>query len=143
MADKFLKTLKLPGINEPYKIPQAAEDVGAVSKTLLWENAPSWYSTFAPQTIIINNLSDYEAVEIIFCDCEGSQCVLSTGMCPVGLSGAAANYGRMVSTGRNQMGERKFEITDTGIIFSEALVNGTEMNYEMVPRRIYGIKGVQ
>lgn len=29
MANKFLKTLKLPGINEPYKIPQTAEDVGA------------------------------------------------------------------------------------------------------------------
>lgn len=29
MADKFLKTLKLPGIDQPYKIPQTAEDVGA------------------------------------------------------------------------------------------------------------------
>ena len=29
MAEKFLKTLKLPGIDEPYKIPQTAEDVGA------------------------------------------------------------------------------------------------------------------
>lgn len=29
MADKFLKTLKLPGIDEPYKIPQSAADVGA------------------------------------------------------------------------------------------------------------------
>lgn len=29
MADKFLKTLKLPGIDKPYKIPQTAADVGA------------------------------------------------------------------------------------------------------------------
>ena len=33
MAERFLKTLKLPGIDEPYKIPQTAEDVGAVPTT--------------------------------------------------------------------------------------------------------------
>ena len=29
MAERFLKTLKLPGIDKPYKIPQTAEDIGA------------------------------------------------------------------------------------------------------------------
>lgn len=58
MAERFLKTLKLPGIDEPYKIPQTAEDVGAPSLEEFYtqiNNKMEALSSASGSTIVIDN----------------------------------------------------------------------------------------
>lgn len=161
MADKFLKTLKLPGIDEPYKIPQTAadvgarpvdwmptaEDVGAISMELLWENA-SPTSAFAAQTVSID-LADFGAVDIEYrtTNQSGSRVVKRVYMDRQGILGEVINV-----TGGGVYASavmRTAKVSETGVQFAagfEKLVSNTdtrEDNARVVPTRIFGVKGVK
>ena len=131
-----LKSIKFPGLDGEYTIPQTAEDVGATNMKLLWENA-STASEFAGQTISLN-LSDYDVV-VITASNDTSEII------PVGKSGAITTWnGYYIS-------KRTVNVSTSGVQFS-AVTKWTEYgtnkqsetvdNSQAKPNRIYGIKGV-
>ena len=122
-----------------------ADDVGAMSKwVLLWTNAsPS--SSFAEQTITINNISDYDWIAIKVSNSSGTIFIRNDGEMV-----QAEVFGYM---GSNNMAFRYREITSpstTGVLFSDCkqgVVGATSYTYTTrndttIPLSIWGIKGV-
>lgn len=100
MADKFLKTLKLPGIDKPYKIPQTAADIGAapagyglgdselVNVDIDYVCTPGWYCV--SQTMTIGGISaNYWYIHVSAYGTGNLHCVqeiypvLSNGYCKI------------------------------------------------------------
>ena len=133
-----------------------AEQVGAVSRTLLWENA-SPTSEFADQELPVP-LADYDAIEIVFLtqiDTGGRLVTQTFYTAATNAMGQATGllfwtegYSYAVVYSRNitilevgrvnpSMGSVVFGITSiTNNVY-------TDVNRFVVPVRIYGIKGVQ
>lgn len=140
-----LKSITLPGLTGEYSIPQTAEDVGAISTTLLWENA-SPASGFDAQTISLD-LSEYQFVLIYF-DTHATTGTFkgyySSTIAKVGKPGLQCNNGEAGT----YIITRAFAVTTNGIEFTLAFYAKTyagELKNTpncLVPYQIYGIKGV-
>ena len=142
--------------NNPHKV--TIEQIGATSKTLIWENADE-YSSFAEQTIQLDGLSNYDAIEVLY----------SNGLhypgygTSVFTSGVLPNYtketGNPYNTGYVLFADmgfedmdkkpryRIFEWVDNQINFDAAYCMASTGEYakdnnKCIPLRIYGIKGV-
>lgn len=120
-----------------------ADDVGAMAEwVLLWENA-SPTSAFAAQTVQLN-LSSYDAVFIYY----QNSTPKSYGS-PIILVGTPEYVFRFSSNnGNNQRYfTRSATVTTSGVEFSacqyfqQGSSNGTAQNTDLVPVKIYGIKG--
>ena len=126
----------------------SAEDVGEIetaldrkiSKTVLWENADVT-STFAAQTVNLPTLSKYEGYEIL--------CVVFEGNAMKGLlsSGFVERiYSTRLSTYiAGAMYVRNVNCNTDALIFSDIYKNNafsTALNKQLIPYKIYGIKGV-
>ena len=116
-----------------FKMSQNLEYVGGgVSMNLLWEN-PAPTAVFAPQTVTINNISQYKLVMILFRN--------SMAVAPVGDSSTIfeASGGTNGSSGAYQT--RAFQIKSDGIQFFGGVQGGvTGNNSFMIPCSIYGIQ---
>lgn len=139
------------------QIPEGG-DGGGLAKTLLWENADP-YSEFVAQTIQINGLSDYDAIEILYTVgvyLPGYGLSFKSSGAMPNLEGAwevPYSMGYVldsvveldVATDR---GYRAFHLSGNTITFRDAY----EIHYYgddevdntiIIPARIYGIKGVE
>lgn len=131
---------------------------GVETKTLLWTNAsPS--SSFEPQTISLA-LSVYDFVEIYFVgESEDNSYVsrISTPMEKISTSGNVTSIGncaqvitRVASLGSMYVTNRNFYLHSDHIVFNSALYKKFNSSGEfdgmsdtdLVPYKIYGIKGV-
>lgn len=123
-----------------------AEDVGAISGDLLWENA-SPTSAFAAQTVALD-LASYQVVMITFvanAPAQSGTTLLSKGsfILPVGEFGFFITYVKYGSSFFNY--ERQVTVNSNGIVFDLGYANaGNEQNNAYaVPLYIHGVKGVQ
>ena len=124
-----------------------ADDVGAMSEwVLLWTNA-SPTSEFAAQTVSLD-LAEYDAVLITFYGNTSSEHTAISSLMTVG-----DHVNCYINTGLGSMAltlyTRSFDITTSGIDFgdcSQKAYNSTSAsttnNNDVIPYKIYGIKGV-
>lgn len=116
-----------------------------ITKTLLWENASAG-SSFGPQTIPVDNLSDFDEVEI-YCLYRASSNLTTANHVRVQLIFNAKVVASAYSGEISQWIERTFIHAPAGVVVSGMMKAGntgtinTALNM-LVPYRIYGIKGV-
>ena len=125
--------------------PPTAEDVGATSTELLWENA-SPTSDFSAQTISVA-LSSYEKALIYYFDNNNA----NTGLCEISAIVRIGNKFKLI-THDGFVEYRKGTANTAGITFEDAHYASTYgqgtssnpvLNNYIIPIAIYGIKGVQ
>ena len=128
-------------------------DVGAVSRTLLWENA-SVTSEFQSNFIIIDSFYDYDGFEIVYYDCTALNHVLySSGYLPMVRQQNIRLVANAIGSG-SYIRHRSCYVVDLSLggiqfgsgmycISTETLGEGSEDNESIIPYRIYGIKGVR
>lgn len=135
-----LKSIKFPGLDGEYTIPQTAEDVGATNMKLLWENA-SIASSFSEQTISLD-LTGYDMIYVVFRHHKSSDVEIEAS-CLVGSR----------TRGLSVVGwayVRDFTVSTSGVVFKNSIAYQTygdansqyTNNDTLVPYKIYGIKGV-
>lgn len=117
---------------------------GGIQMELLWENA-SPTSEFAAQTIT-GEFDRYDEIRFIACtSCNYVNHELDSSCTNV--SGAVVNFSYISQNGTNYTGlnawARSFCIKATGIEVTCGYYNGKEDNRMLIPKKIYGIKGVQ
>lgn len=139
------KNYKIYGEHNKPKV----EDIGAVSRTLLWTNSNP-ISSFVAQTVNISSLSQYDGIEIVFMADYLDQGVKSTGFIPYQSSGNLT-MDCVLTDGAICFDKRVAIMSDSGIRFkigNRLTVNSpshtlAENNAACIPYKIYGIKGVK
>ena len=139
---------------------QSAKQSGGVSRVLLWENADT-ISEFSAQTIQLNDLSGFDAIEVIYAaggypGGYGS-CYMSSGVLPKITGAMDTDYytdGYALQSVANAYYPdvwryyRPLNWETNRIAFMDCTAVGTygdseTDNYYCTPVRIYGIKGVE
>lgn len=128
---------------------EALENLGGLSKTLLWSNtSPS--SDFLPQTVLEDvDLSEYDEIEIeyhkytAYNDKYSRHCKVGTSIDLVGVMGSTSSQ-----VGSLYVCFRTAYTTANGVRFAKGLASSggaawVDNNKCIIPIRIYGIKGVQ
>ena len=118
--------------------PLTPEMIGAMSMDLLWENA-SPTSVFTAQTITVPNLSKYAFFMLYVLSNDGSEAnchIFPTEMTDV------SRYGFIYFSSGLKGQSRKIKATSDTVEISNAETSTTVQNIEIIPIRIYGIKGV-
>lgn len=128
------------GGTEAVTAEEALENLGGVSKKLLWQNARPT-SEFPAQTISLD-LSEYTHYEVLFAIDTGSykDSQLSTGIVSIDkFAFLCFGWGDV-----NNIGSRRVQaITSNSISFTPAFYGKATSNSHVIPVAVYGIKGVQ
>lgn len=129
--DNTLEESHINNKNNPHNV--TAEQVGAMTMELMWENAsPS--STFAKQTVSLN-LADFAGVFITYRNQTNGSVYNTTGFIGKG-DGFTLIYVPSVSS--SVAVTRKGTVDANGVNFLE---NSNESNNYHIPLKIYGVKG--
>ncbi len=134
--------------NESYK------PIGSVAKTLLWDNS-NQLGQYAANTISIDNLNNYDGIEIVYIAGYYDFNIKSSGFIPRIQSSNALESRCFVldaidgdSGSKASVHRRTGSFNSTTITFDDCIkcdLDGSQMtvhNFGCIPYKIYGVKGV-
>lgn len=124
-----------------------SDEVGAVSRKLLWENSKPTTS-FAAQNISIPTLGDYDGFEIVYLADFLDYGYKSTGFIPYKEVGMYFSLDNIGTDGTPNLQKRAGYIASNGLQIKAGnycnmgKTTMTESNTVCIPYRVYGVKGV-
>ena len=110
---------------------------GGITMSLLWTN-PSPTSSFAAQTVPID-LSGYDAIGIIPLF---STSVQYPAFMQIYINTPSTVVLNTYASDSNRQGGRTVTISSNGLQFSAGNYNGSATNSNIIPYKVYGIKGI-